>query len=64
MFATLEYEVDGKLQTIKINSENIKPKVAKENNIYYLEIPREAVNSSSLRLIFKIREMTYNYTIK
>ncbi len=64
MFATLEYEVNGSTKEVKINSQSVKPKTAKENNIYYIEIPREASNSSKLNLIFKIRQMTYNYTIK
>ncbi len=64
MFATLEYEMNGNLQTIKINSQTVKPNIASENNVYYIEVPREAVDSSSLRLIIKIRQMTYNYSLK
>ena len=64
MFATLEYEVNGVNKKIKINSQTIKPKVAKENNVYYIEIPRDASNSSKINLILKIRQMTYNYTLK
>ena len=64
MFATLEYQVNGTTKTAKINSQSVKPNTAKENNVYYIEIPREANNASSMKIIFKIRQMTYNYTIK
>ncbi len=64
MFATIEYQINGNIKQVKINSQNIKTNIAKENNITYIEIPREVNNASNIKIIFKIRQITYIYTIR
>lgn len=64
MFGSLRYQINGTIKEEKINSEVVKAKMKNENNVYYVEIPRESLNANKISLVFKVRGNNYIYTIK
>lgn len=63
MFGSIQYEKNGQMKTVKINSEFIKPQIAEDNNVY-IEIPRESLDAEKINLIIKVRQKSYIYKIK
>ena len=62
-YGYINYLVGEKWQMAKINSADIKPKTAKTND-YFIEIPYDVKDSSSINLTLKIRNQNYKYTLK
>lgn len=62
-FCVIHYKLDGSWYKKNINSENIKPVVAKTND-YFIEIPLEAKDASELYFTFEIRNQIYKYSLK
>ena len=63
-FATINYKVNDIWVSEKISTQNIKPKVAKDNDNYYIEVPAELKNASEINFTFKVRNYTYKYILK
>lgn len=63
-FGILYYQVDGKWNNQRISSETIRPKVADEGNVIYVEVNKDAERAISMYLEFKIRNYTYKYMLK
>ena len=63
-FGTINYKVNDNWLSTKINTQSVKPKVAKDNNNYYIEVPSEVKNASEINFTFKIRNYTYKYVLK
>lgn len=60
---TVVYEINGEEKNIsKINFVN--PKNTKEKDVYYIEIPIDAMNASKVYLRFNIRNKIYKYYLK
>ena len=62
-FGYICYKKDDKLIKKKIETSSIKSKNVNLSD-YYIEIPRDAVDSSELYFVFEIRNQTYKYTLK
>ena len=62
-FATIYYQLDGKWHSHKINSELIKPTVAKDN-YYYIEVNKEIEKAESIYLTLNVINYTYKYMLK
>ena len=62
-FATINYKIDEKLVSKKINTQSIKPKVSKTSD-YFIEVPQEIRNASEIYLNFNIRGYNYKYILK
>ena len=63
-FGTINYKVNDNWSSTKINTQSVKPKVAKDNNNYYIEVPSEVKNASEINFTFKIRNYIYKYVLK
>ena len=63
-FGTLYYDVDGNTKTNKIALKQVVSNKAKENNIFYIEVPSELESASSISIKFKIRNKIYEYVLK
>ena len=62
-FGTINYKINDEWKAQKINTQNVKPRVAKDNN-YYIEVPSEVKSASEIYLTFKVRNYTYKYILK
>lgn len=62
-FGTITYKINDNLISKKIESEAVKPKVSKTDDIF-IEIPYEVKDASEIYLSFKIRNQNYKYTLK
>lgn len=60
-FATVNYTLDGKTKTTKVNI--ITSKYVK-NNVAFLEVPKEIENASNIKLYLTIRNSRYIITLK
>ena len=63
-FGTINYKVNNNWNSNRINTQVIKPKVAKTDGNYYIEVPSEIKNASEINLTFKIRNYVYKYILK
>mgnify|MGYP006965609420 CR=1 FL=1 len=63
-FATINYKINDSWVTRKINTQLVKPKVAEDNDNYYIEVPSDIKNASEIYLRFNIRNQSYNYVLK
>lgn len=63
-FGTINYKVNDSWLSTKISTQTVKPKVAKDNENYYIEVPSEVKNASEINFTFKIRNYTYRYVLK
>lgn len=62
-FGKIKYEVSG--QTKYYNSlSKINPKKVVSDNSFYIEIPKEVINSDKISLIIDVRDKAYEYIIK
>lgn len=48
----------------KINSQVVVPKRVNEDDIYYIEVDRSVLNAQHVSLIIKVRNYSYEYTLK
>ena len=62
-YGYINYLIGEKWQSKKIDSEVIKPKIA-ETNDYFIEVPYEVKDASSISLTLKIRNQSYKYALK
>jgi hypothetical protein len=63
-FATINYQVDGKWYSHKIDSKRIKPKLGKENGMTYIEVNKNVEKATSVYFTFQVRNYTYKYVLK
>ena len=63
-FGVIHYKVNDTWYSHTINSELIKPRVAKETGVYYMEVNREVKNATEIYLTFKVRDYDYKYVLK
>ena len=63
-FATINYQVDGKWYSHKIDSKRIKPKLGKENGITYIEVNKNVEKATSVYFTFQVRNYNYKYVLK
>jgi hypothetical protein len=63
-FGTIYYSIDGNLKTNSIALNKLTSTKKKENNIFYIEVPSELENASSISIKFKIRNKIYEYVLK
>jgi len=61
-FAFLQYEVNGELKTHRFD--NIVRPLRTRTNDYFLEVPKEAMQSSTLEIIVALRGHHYEYQLK
>ena len=62
-FATLNYKIDDLWKSRRLYTQNIKPKIGKDSNIY-IEIPYEIKDAKEIYLSFNIRNYIYKYVLK
>ena len=62
-YATFEYEINGKWYSDKVDSEYIKPKVAK-TKYTYVEVNNKILNATHIKLIINVRNYSYKYIVK
>lgn len=62
-FATLEYTVDGVEKTVT-DIKRVLPMKTENKYEYYLEVPSDMKNATSIKIKFNIRNYVYTYTIK
>ena len=63
LFGNLEYEINGVLKEGKFYS-LLTPKNIKEENTYYIEIPKEAIEGTNIKIKIKIRDKIYKYNLE
>lgn len=63
-FGTINYKINDKWYSSKINSQIVKPKIGKETGIYYIEVINDVKKASNIYLTFNVRNMTYTYNLK
>jgi len=63
-FGTINYKINDKWYSSKINSQTVKPKIGKETGIYYIEVINDVKNASNIYLTFNVRNIVYNYNLK
>ena len=63
-FGEVKYAVDGIVKTAKINSNEITSSKVTKKNEYYIELPADALDTTSLSIIFTIRTQEYKYILK
>lgn len=63
-FGTLSYVIDDKTYLQNVNFKEVVPKNVKTPNTYYLEVQEEVLQASHIDLFFKIKNKTYQYTLK
>lgn len=62
-FGTINYKINDNNYSKKINSEQVKPKSAKTNNVF-IEVPYEIKDASEISISLKIRNKSYKYILK
>lgn len=62
-FGVIHYKIDNTWHKMRINSNTVKPSIAKTDD-YFIEIPLEAKDASELYLTFEIRNQIYKYSLK
>lgn len=63
LFGKIEYEVDGQLKEGNFYS-LLTPKNIKEENTYYIEVPKELLNGTNIKIKIKIRNNIYKYNLE
>ena len=63
-FVTINYKVNDKWISQKINTQNVKPTSSTKLSDYYIEVPSDVKNASEIYLTFTIRNYTYRYILK
>lgn len=63
-YATINYKVGDSWKSADIDSENVKPSSTVEANTYYIEVPIDVKDASSIYLTFDIRGSIYKYKMK
>jgi len=62
-FGKLKYEINGQVKYFyPLNKVN--PKKAQLLDSYYIEIPKQVINSEEIKLIITVRDVSYEYKIK
>ena len=63
-FGYLKYELNNEVKTQNVKFKEVTSNKAKEMDTYYIEVLKELQNASKISLIIKIRNQTYEYTLK
>lgn len=63
-FGILSYTIEDKKYLQNVNFKEVIPKSAKTENTYYLEVNQEVLQAEHVSFIFKIKNKTYQYTLK
>lgn len=63
-FATINYQVDNKWYSHKIDSKRIKPKIGSANGYTYIEVNKDLERATSVYFTFQVRNYNYKYVLK
>lgn len=63
-FGNIRYEKDGVLQVRDLVLKEVVSTKVKQQNVYYIEVPKEIENSNSISFVFTIRDRIYEYVLK
>ncbi len=63
-FATITYEINGESKSISSNFKQVKPTQKKEENTYYIEVPKELMYAEHITISFTFREYIYQIVVK
>jgi len=63
-FGTIHYKIDGKEKTNQIELKQIVSTKIKEENTFYIEVPKELKNAESIFIRFNVRNVIYEYKLK
>lgn len=63
-FGKLRYDENGKLQVKNIAFREVISSKVKQENVYYIEVPKEVENSNNISIVFTIRDRIYEYVLK
>lgn len=63
-FATIRYTVNGIEYTIDSEVKRILPLKTENKNEYYIEVPGNMKNATSIEIIFNVRNYIYTYKLK
>lgn len=63
LFGSIEYEVEGTLKVGKFYS-LLTPKNIKEENTYYIEVSKDVLEGTNIKIKIKIRDKVYKYSLE
>ena len=63
-YGSVTYVLNGDKKTMNMAIKEIKPSKEHDENICYIEIPKEAEKASEINIIFRIRDKVYKYVVK
>ena len=63
-FGTINYSIGGINKTNKIPLRKLVSAKKKEENVYYIEVPRELELADTISIKFKVRNKIYEYVLK
>lgn len=63
-FGTLSYTIGDKTYLQNVNFKEVTPKNVKVQDTYYLEVKEEVLEAEHVTILFRIKNKTYQYTLK
>jgi hypothetical protein len=63
-FGSIDYIYDGKSYSEYSDFNVVVSTKSKDNNVYYIEVDKEVMNSSNIKLSFNFRDSKYSYVLR
>ena len=63
-FGEIVYEINDEEKVQKIPFKQVISNSVNSNNTYYVEVLKEVVNATSIKIVFNVRNNTYEYNIR